>query len=127
DACPVALLRGEGVVGGACLPGLTDGIVGRPIELLHVLGFARQIGNAVQGVLHLGGARLLCLDAGHDIEYRALRTTRLGCSPRCPTRPARTSPSRRWRPSSCPSSRPAAAGGTSPNGTAFAADRKSVV
>src|SRR5438067_6459403 len=121
EADPLALLvveRNEEVLRIHELP---DDLVDRAVELLHVLGRARQLGNAVQGVLHPGGARLLCLDAGHDIEYRALRTTRLGCSPRCPTRQAPTSPFRRWRPSSSLSSRPAAAGGTSRSGTASAA------
>ncbi len=52
--------------------------VDRPVELLHVLGSARELSDAIQSVLHLGGVRPLCLAAGHDSEYRALRRTRLG-------------------------------------------------
>jgi hypothetical protein len=39
---------------------LSDDLVDRAVELLHVLGRARQLGDAVQGFLHL-----LCVFAPH--------------------------------------------------------------
>ena len=41
---------------------LADDLVDRPVELLHVLRRARQLRDAVQRALHLGGAACL-LDA----------------------------------------------------------------
>ena len=76
DQLPLLVVDGDVEVLG--VHELADDLVDRPVELLHVLSGARQLGDAVQRVLHLGGARLLCFDAGHAIEYRALRTTRLG-------------------------------------------------
>ena len=44
---------------------LADDLVDSAVELLHILGGTRQLGDAVQRVLRLGGVRPLCFDASH--------------------------------------------------------------
>src|SRR5690349_3786410 len=53
---------------------LPHDLVGRAVELLHVLRRARKLGNAVQGVLHPGRI----VGGPHRLKYPALRNTRLG-------------------------------------------------
>ena len=56
---------------------LADDSVDRPVELLQVAGRARQLGDPVQGLLHLGGPRALGFD-GLELCQPAARLGELG-------------------------------------------------
>ena len=56
---------------------LGDDTVDRPVELLQVAGRARQLGDPVQGLLHLGGLRALGFD-GLELCQPAARLGELG-------------------------------------------------
>ena len=67
-----ALLVVEREIEVAGVHQLADDSVDRPVELLQVAGCARQLGDPVQSLLHLGGLRALgfdgfelCQPAGH--------------------------------------------------------------
>ena len=55
---------------------LADDTVDRPVELLQVVGRARQLGDPVQGFLHLGGLRVLGFD-GLELCQPAARLGKL--------------------------------------------------